>query len=69
MSYQMVGHVMDILLTDEDLRVRFVVDPLEALADLHLRGFALTPHEIDVFVRTDASTWFWREDHVERHIH
>ena len=50
-------------------RVRFVVDPVEALADLHLRGFALTPHEIDVFVQTDARTWFWREDQVGRHSH
>ena len=69
MSHQMVGQVIDRLLTDEDLRVRFVVNPVEALADLHLRGLALTPGEIDVFVQTDASTWFWREDQVRRRIH
>ena len=69
MSHQTVGQVIDRLLTDEDLRVRFVVNPVEALADLHLRGLALTPGEIDVFVQTDASTWFWREDQVRRRIH
>jgi len=69
MSHQIVGQVIDRLLTDEDLRVRFVVNPVEALADLHLRGLALTPGEIDVFVQTDASTWFWREDQVRRRIH
>ena len=69
MSHQVVGQVIDRLLTDEDLRVRFVVNPVEALADLHLRGLALTPNEIDVFVQTDASTWFWREDQVRRRIH
>ena len=69
MSHQMVGQVIDRLLTDEDLRVRFVVNPVEALADLYLRGLALTPGEIDVFVQTDASTWFWREDQVRRRIH
>ena len=69
MSHQVVGQVIDRLLTDEDLRVRFVVNPVEALADLHLRGLALTPSEIEVFVQTDASTWFWREDQVRRRIH
>ena len=69
MSHQMVGQVIDRLLTDEDLRVRFVLNPVEALADLHLRGLALTPSEIDVFVQTDARTWFWREDRVRRRIH
>ena len=59
MSHQMVGVVIHSLLTDEELRIRFAVDPMEAIAALALRGFELSPDEIDVFIRTDARTWFW----------
>ena len=58
MSQRMVSVVIHTLLTDEDLRVRFVVDPLETLAALYLRGVELTRDEIDVFVRTDPRLWF-----------
>lgn len=53
MSQQMVGVVIHRLLTDEDLRVRFVLDRIETLAELGFRGFELTPDEIDMFMRTD----------------
>jgi len=62
MSHQMVGIVIHRLLTDDDLRVRFAVDPIETLADLNFRGFALTPDEIDVFIRTDGRMWFWSSE-------
>jgi hypothetical protein len=61
MSQQMVGVVMNRLLTDEDLRIRFTVEPVETLADLHARGFELTPDEIDLFIQTDWWTWVWAE--------
>jgi hypothetical protein len=59
MSQQMVGIVINRLLTDEDLRVRFALDPIETLADLSFRGLELTSDEIDVFIRTDTRMWFW----------
>jgi hypothetical protein len=55
MSQQMVGIVMNRLLADEDLRIRFIIEPVETLADLHARGFELTPREIDLFIQTN--TW------------
>jgi hypothetical protein len=58
MSHQMVGIVINRLVTDEDLRVRFALDPIETLADLNFRGYELTPEEVDVFMRTDTRTWF-----------
>jgi hypothetical protein len=58
MSQQNVGHVITRLLTDEELRIRFALDPFDTLAELHLRGIALTPHEIDVFVQSDVRVWF-----------
>jgi hypothetical protein len=59
MSQQTVGAVMTRLLTDEELRVRFAEDPFDTIAELHVRGFALTPNEIDVFVHSDLRVWFW----------
>ena len=59
MSQHTVGIVLDKLLTDEDLRIRFVIDSMETLAELCLGGFELSPDEIDLFRRTDARLWLW----------
>jgi hypothetical protein len=69
MSQQMVGVAIHTLLTDDDLRDRFVLDPMEALVALNVRGVELTKDEIDVFVRTDARLWFWTRDlfHAREH--
>lgn len=69
MSHQFVGHVIHHLLTDEDLRVRFAVDPIETIAELIYRGFDLTAEEIEVFVRTDARLWFWNSALIGRRSH
>jgi hypothetical protein len=53
----MVGEVMTRLLTDEELRRRFAEDRFDTIAELLLRGFTLTPTEIDVFVRSDVRLW------------
>jgi hypothetical protein len=55
---------IDRLLTDEGLRVRFVFDRIETLAELSLRGLDLTSAEVDLFYRTDARLWFWGETFV-----
>ena len=60
MSRAGVGMVVARLLTDEDLRIRFALDPVETVAELFLRGFDLTRDEIDLFCRTDAGLWFLR---------
>lgn len=63
MSQAGVGMVVEKLLTDEDLRIRFALDRMEAIAELCLRGFELTRDEIDLFERTDVRLWFLG-DHV-----
>jgi len=60
MSRAIVGMVIDKLLTDEDLRIRFALDRVETVIDLCLRGFDLTRDEIDLLCRTDAGVWFLR---------
>jgi hypothetical protein len=59
MSQQMVGIVIDRLLDDEELRVRFVRDRIETLGALSFLGIELTRAEMDVFIQTDARLWFW----------
>jgi hypothetical protein len=59
MSHETVENVIDRLLTDEDLRIRFMVDRMETLAALWLRGLELSGDEIDLFCRTDARLWSW----------
>ena len=60
MSRASIGMVIDKLLTDENLRIRFALDRLETVAELCLRGFDLTRDEIDLLCRTDAGVWFLR---------
>ena len=60
MSRAGVGMVIEKLLTNEDLRIRFALDRIETVAELCLRGFDLSPGEIDLFCRTDAGLWFLR---------
>jgi hypothetical protein len=58
MSQTGVGRVVEQLLTDENLRIRFALDRIETVAELCLRGFDLSWEDIDVFCRTDARLWF-----------
>ena len=58
MSRAGVGMVIEKLLTDEKLRIRFALDRMETVAELFLRGFDLSQDELDLFCRTDARLWF-----------
>jgi hypothetical protein len=57
MSNQTIGIVIDRLLADEDLRLRFAIDRVEAIGELHAHGLELTPGEIDLFVGSDLEMW------------
>jgi hypothetical protein len=69
MSQRMVGIVVNRLLTEQDLRVRFALDCIETLAELSFRGFELTPDEIDVLIRTDPRLWFWDSEAAVERVH
>ena len=58
MSRAGVGMVIEKLLTDENLRIRFALDRMETVAELYLRGFDLSSAEIDLFCQADAGLWF-----------
>ena len=57
MSQKTVQFVIGRLLTDEDLRVRFVERPFETLTELREQGFELTRDEIEALARSDADMW------------
>jgi hypothetical protein len=69
MSQRMVTILIDRLLADKDLRIRFALDPDETLADLSFLGLDLTRDEVDVFVRADARLWFWSKSLVGDRVH
>lgn len=69
MSLRMIGIVVNTLLTDEDIRDRFAIDPIKTLVDLNVRGVQLTSDEIDVFMRTDMRVWFWNREVLGRQVH
>jgi hypothetical protein len=58
MSQTGVRKVVEQLLTDENLRIRFAHDQIETVAELCLRGFDLSRDDIDLFCWTDARLWF-----------
>ena len=62
MSRAGVGMVIEKLLTDESLRIRFAFDRMETIAELCLRGAELTRDEVDLFCRTNARLWFLGDD-------
>ena len=69
MSQRMVAILIDRLLADKDLRIRFALDPDETLADLTFLGVDLTPDEIDVFLQADARLWFWSRSLMGDRVH
>jgi hypothetical protein len=69
MSQQFVEIVIHDLLTDEDLRMMFAIDPFEALADLTCRGFELTADEIAMFIRMHARLSHWSNQLIGARVH
>lgn len=57
MAQRVVELVIGRLITDEELRNRFLVAPEETLLDVSQRGFDLTPIEIAALINTDRSLW------------
>jgi hypothetical protein len=62
MSQAGVGTVIEKLLTDENLRIRFVLDRIETVAELCLEGVDLTRDEVDLLCWTNARLWFLGDD-------
>jgi hypothetical protein len=57
MSQKTVQLLIGRLVTDEELRDRFVERPLETLRELREMGFELTGDEIDALAHSDMKMW------------
>jgi hypothetical protein len=57
MSQKTVQFLIGRLLTDEDLRLRFVEQPMATLTELREQGFELSQDEIEALAVTDPKTW------------
>ncbi len=57
MSQKTVQLVIGWLLTDEDLRRRFVERPRETLAEVRDQGYELSMDELDALARSAPSEW------------
>src|SRR5262245_64610457 len=57
MSQKTVQVLIGKIVTDEELRQRFVERPLETLTTLRDEGVELTDLEVDALVRTDRGLW------------
>ena len=56
MSQTGVGKVIEKLLTDQNLRIRFALDRIETVAELCSRGVELTRDEIDLLCANGCSS-------------
>lgn len=57
MSQRNVEILIGRLLTDEELRARFLQAPFDTLTALSEQGLELTRGEIDALVQTDVQLW------------
>ncbi|HEV3059021.1 MAG TPA: Os1348 family NHLP clan protein [Vicinamibacterales bacterium] len=57
MSQKTVQLIIGRILTDDELRSRFVRQPSETLAALRDQGFELSAGEVEALVRTDRRLW------------
>jgi len=67
MSRAGVGRVIDRMLTERHLRLRFALNPMETVVDLYLGGVDLSVDEIDLLCRTDARVWLPGDSVRARH--
>jgi hypothetical protein len=57
MSQKTVQFVIGWLLTDEDLRRRFVERPRETLTEIREQGYEMTVEELDALARSAPPAW------------
>jgi hypothetical protein len=57
MSQKTVQFVIGWLLTDEDLRRRFVERPRETLTEVRDQGYELSVDELDALARSEPGAW------------
>src|SRR5262249_13200166 len=68
MSLKTVQLIVGRLVTDEDYRLKFLSDPINALTTLRDQGVELTSAEIDALIRTDQTLWSDAAARIDRDL-
>ena len=68
MSQRNVEMLIGRLLTDEELRCRFVRAPGETLADLCAKGYEFSRGEIDALLQIDTEVWTSGADRISSRL-
>lgn len=69
MAYKTVQFIIGRILTDEELREKFLVSPADTLTSLRDDlGFDLTNTEIDAIAKTDPQLWESGPDWVDTRL-
>ena len=68
MTQRNVEMLIGRLLTDEELRLRFVRQPFETLAELCARGYEFSAAEIDALLQTDTDVWTSAAEHISSRL-
>src|SRR5580692_6282394 len=68
MAHKTVQFIIGQILTDEELRARFLDQPMETLTSLRDKGFDLTTSEIDALLLTDSRLWRAGPDWVDSRL-
>jgi hypothetical protein len=69
MSQKTVQFVIGRLLTEEDLRSRFVERARETLDELLAQGYEMTEDEVDAIVRSDPAMWRSASRRIHPRLH
>jgi hypothetical protein len=68
MAHKTVQLIIGQILTDEELRARFLDGPVEMLSSLRDMGFDLTNVEIDALTQTDPRLWTSGVDWIDTRL-
>ena len=68
MAQKTVQFIIGQILTDEELRARFLDRPVQTLSSLRDMGFDLTNAEIDALTQTDRRLWTSGADWIDARL-
>lgn len=68
MAHKTVELIIGRILTDEELREKFLVAPVETLSSLRDSGLELTDAEIDGLTNTDRRLWRAGRDWIDSRL-
>ena len=69
MANDRIGIIMNRLLTEKVLRIRFELDRMMVLGELQVQEGRLTPTEFDLFLQSNVDMWSWLDSRIVGTLH